>query len=68
MCSLLYPCLHFDVAVEPAAMANEECHRRRHGLGWVPVGKTVDPWTHCIVWSLLGDIVHDTSAGEPQQW
>ena len=37
MCSLLYPCLHFDVAVEPAAMANEESWketRTRLGARW----------------------------------
>ena len=37
MCLLLDPCSDFDVAMVPAAMARQDRHKRRRGLGRVPL-------------------------------
>ena len=69
MCSLIDPCSNFDVTMVRTAVARRDRHKRRHRPGSMPVDKMVDFRTHCTVWStLVVDFLHDTCAGQPQQW
>ena len=61
--SLLDSCSRFDVAMAPTALARHGCHKMRHGLGQVPVDKTIDFWTHETWTTLMVDILHCTHAG-----